>query len=206
MSFDLAKAVRDYKENGFVSGIPALSESTVQKMRAYIEDLEAKHAEGANGHTLNQFFRVNGHVVIPEFAEAARTPHILDIVEELLGPDLLAWSVELFIKEPGTTKTVSWHQDITYWGMGETDDEVAEMMDHLRAADVDFMTIGQYLQPTPKHHPLDRFWTPEEFDSLKNLGEAKGFLMISATPLTRSSYHADDDFAALKAARQGATS
>ena len=68
------------------------------------------------------------------------------------------------------------------------------------------MTIGQYLQPTPKHHPLDRFWTPDEFDQLKNFGEAKGFLMISATPLTRSSYHADDDFAALKAARQSAKS
>ena len=69
-------------------------------------------------------FRVNGHVVIPQLAEAARNPRILDIVEAILGPDLLAWSVELFIKEPGSVKTVSWHQDITYWGMGETDDEV----------------------------------------------------------------------------------
>lgn len=89
-------------------------------------------------------------------------------------------------------------------GLGETRDDVVQVMDDMRAADVDFMTIGQYLQPTPKHHPLDRFWTPEEFDSLKTLGEAKGFLMISATPLTRSSYHADDDFAVLKAARLSA--
>lgn len=91
-------------------------------------------------------------------------------------------------------------------GLGESRDDVVQVMDDMRAADVDFMTIGQYLQPTPKHHPLDRFWTPDEFDQLKNLGEAKGFLMMSATPLTRSSYHADDDFAALKAARLGAKS
>ena len=75
-------------------------------------------------------------------------------------------------------------------------------MDDMRSADVDFMTIGQYLQPTPKHHPLDRFWTPDEFASLDALGRAKGFLLISATPLTRSSYHADADFARLQAARR----
>ncbi|MCE2517852.1 MAG: lipoyl synthase, partial [Alphaproteobacteria bacterium] len=86
-------------------------------------------------------------------------------------------------------------------GLGEDHDEVVQVMDDMRAADVDFMTIGQYLQPTPKHHPLDRFWTPEEFARLTTLGQGKGFLLISATPLTRSSYHADDDFAALKAAR-----
>jgi len=89
-------------------------------------------------------------------------------------------------------------------GLGESRDDVIQVMDDMRAADVDFMTIGQYLQPTPKHHPLDRFWTPEEFASLKALGEAKGFLMMSSSPLTRSSYHADDDFAVLKAARQDA--
>ena len=74
-------------------------------MRAYVEQLEADHADGAGGHNLNQFFRVNGHVVIPELAEVARTPHILDVVEGLLGPDLLAWSVELFIKERAAAKT-----------------------------------------------------------------------------------------------------
>ncbi len=82
------------------------------------------YTEGAGGHSLNQFFRVNGHVVIPELAEMTRNPDILDIIEAILGPDLLAWSVELFIKKAGSNKTVSWHQDITYWGMGETDDEV----------------------------------------------------------------------------------
>ena len=124
MSLDLNALAADYRDHGFVAGVPALSEDQVKAMRAYVETLEQTHAEGAGGHTLNQFFRVNGHVVIPELAEAARNPAILDVVERLLGPNLLAWSVELFIKEQGSTKTVSWHQDITYWGMGETDDEV----------------------------------------------------------------------------------
>ncbi len=74
--------------------------------------------------------------------------------------------------------------------------------DDLRAARVDFLTIGQYLQPTKKHAPLARFWTPEEFAGLEQIARAKGFAMVSASPLTRSSYHADSDFAALKAARQ----
>lgn len=87
-------------------------------------------------------------------------------------------------------------------GLGETQDEVLQVMDDMRSADVDFMTIGQYLQPTPKHHPIDRFWTPDEFASLTRQGKAKGFLLISATPLTRSSYHADADFAELQAERQ----
>lgn len=87
-------------------------------------------------------------------------------------------------------------------GLGEEREEITQMMDDMRSADVDFMTIGQYLQPTAKHHPLERFWTPEEFESLDALGRAKGFLLVSATPLTRSSYHADADFARLQAARR----
>jgi lipoic acid synthetase len=86
-------------------------------------------------------------------------------------------------------------------GLGETAEEVGQVMDDLRAADVDFMTIGQYLQPTPKHAKLDRFVTPEEFQSHEKIGRGKGFLMISASPLTRSSYHAGADFERLKAAR-----
>jgi lipoic acid synthetase len=74
-------------------------------------------------------------------------------------------------------------------------------MDDLRAADVDFMTIGQYLQPTPKHAVVDRFVTPEEFDIYGRQARAKGFLMVASSPLTRSSYHAGDDFARMKAAR-----
>jgi len=86
-------------------------------------------------------------------------------------------------------------------GLGESKEEVAQLMDDLRAADVDFLTIGQYLQPTPKHAAVDRFVTPEEFESLARLARGKGFLMVSASPLTRSSYHAGDDFQRLRAAR-----
>lgn len=86
-------------------------------------------------------------------------------------------------------------------GLGETKEEVAQVMDDLRAADVDFITIGQYLQPTPKHAAVDRFVTPEEFESYTRLAKAKGFLMVSASPLTRSSHHAGRDFAQLKANR-----
>jgi len=86
-------------------------------------------------------------------------------------------------------------------GLGESREEIMQVMDDLRAAKVDFLTIGQYLQPTRKHAKLERFWTPEEFASLESIARAKGFLMVSASPLTRSSYHADSDFAELKAAR-----
>jgi len=86
-------------------------------------------------------------------------------------------------------------------GLGEEDGEVGQLMDDLRAADVDFMTIGQYLQPTPKHAVVDRFVTPEQFEAYATQGQSKGFLMMSSTPLTRSSYHADSDFAALRSAR-----
>ena len=79
-------------------------------------------------------------------------------------------------------------------GLGETKDEVLQVMDDLRAAEVDFITIGQYLQPTPKHAPVDRFVTPEEFKYYERIAKAKGFLMVAASPLTRSSYHAGDDF------------
>ena len=86
-------------------------------------------------------------------------------------------------------------------GLGESREEVHQVMDDLRAADVDFLTIGQYLQPTPKHAALDRFVTPEEFEAYASAARGKGFLMVAATPLTRSSYHADADFARLRDAR-----
>ena len=89
-------------------------------------------------------------------------------------------------------------------GLGEKREEVLQLMDDLRTADVDFLTIGQYLQPTRKHAEVKRFVTPEEFKSYERIAYAKGFLLVSASPLTRSSYHAGDDFARLRAARLAA--
>lgn len=89
-------------------------------------------------------------------------------------------------------------------GLGEQRAEIGQVMDDLRVADVDFITLGQYLQPTVKHAAVDRFVTPDEFADYASMARAKGFLMVSATPLTRSSYHADSDFAQLRAAREHA--
>ena len=86
-------------------------------------------------------------------------------------------------------------------GLGEKKDEIIQVMDDLRMADVDFLTIGQYLQPSTKHFPLDRYVHPDEFLELKNIATSKGFLLVSSSPLTRSSYHADSDFKILKDAR-----
>ena len=86
-------------------------------------------------------------------------------------------------------------------GLGETNEEVVQVMDDFRAADVDFMTIGQYLQPTKKHAVVDRYVTPEEFKYLERVARTKGFLMVSSSPLTRSSYHAGDDFRKMQQAR-----
>jgi len=87
-------------------------------------------------------------------------------------------------------------------GLGETKEELMQVMDDMRSAGVDFITIGQYLQPTRKHAPIDRFVSPDEFAALEAIARAKGFLMVSASPLTRSSHHAGEDFARLKAARE----
>jgi lipoic acid synthetase len=87
-------------------------------------------------------------------------------------------------------------------GLGEERSEILQVMDDLVSAGVDFLTIGQYLQPTPRHAPVDRFVTPEEFEDYKRIGLAKGFLRVASSPLTRSSYHADEDFEALQGARK----
>ena len=86
-------------------------------------------------------------------------------------------------------------------GLGETKEEVIQVMDDLRSAEVDFITIGQYLQPSVKHHPLDRYYHPDEFKEFENIAKTKGFLLVSSSPLTRSSYHADEDFRRLQDAR-----
>ncbi len=83
-------------------------------------------------------------------------------------------------------------------GLGENKDEILQVMDDLKTADVDFLTIGQYLQPSVKHFPLNRYYTPQEFEELGKIAKSKGFLLVSSSPLTRSSYHADEDFAKLQ--------
>ena len=86
-------------------------------------------------------------------------------------------------------------------GLGENKDEILQVMDDLRSAELDFLTIGQYLQPSVKHHPLDKYYKPDEFEELKSIAKSKGFLLVSSSPLTRSSYHADEDFAKLQKKR-----
>ena len=86
-------------------------------------------------------------------------------------------------------------------GLGENKEEIIQVMDDLRTAEVDFLTIGQYLQPSVKHHPLNRYYHPNEFKELASIAKTKGFLLVSSSPLTRSSYHADEDFRKLQDAR-----
>jgi len=87
-------------------------------------------------------------------------------------------------------------------GLGEERDEILQLMDDLISADVDFLTMGQYLQPSVKHYPLARYVQPEEFKELKTIAESKGFLIVASSPLTRSSYHADEDFSKMKKMRE----
>ena len=87
-------------------------------------------------------------------------------------------------------------------GLGESNDELIQVMDDLRSADVDFLTIGQYLQPSVKHHPLERYYHPEEFKEFEDTAKTKGFLLVSSSPLTRSSFHASEDFISLKKSKE----
>ena len=106
-------------------------------------------------------------------------------------------SLELLKNAKNVNKNVFTKSGIML-GLGESRDEILQVMDDLKAAEVDFLTIGQYLQPSTKHYPLDRYYTPKEFDDLWTIAKAKGFLLVSSSPLTRSSYHADEDFAKLQ--------
>ena len=109
-------------------------------------------------------------------------------------------SLELLKKAKEFNKKVFTKSGIMV-GLGETKEEVMQVMDDLRSAEVDFITIGQYLQPSAKHHPLDRYYHPNEFKDFENIAKTKGFLLVSSSPLTRSSYHADEDFRRLQDAR-----
>ena len=106
-------------------------------------------------------------------------------------------SLELLKKSKQFNKNIFTKSGIMV-GFGETKDEIIQVMDDLRSAEVDFLTIGQYLQPSVKHFPLKRYYHPDEFKELEKIAKAKGFLLVSSSPLTRSSYHADEDFNKLK--------
>ena len=109
-------------------------------------------------------------------------------------------SLELLKKSKEINKNIFTKSGIMV-GLGEKKDEIIQVMDDLISAKVDFLTIGQYLQPSPKHHPLDKYYHPNEFRELGDIAKSKGFLLVSSTPLTRSSYHADEDFKKLKEQR-----
>jgi len=119
-----ADQVASYRRDGYLLPLQAFDQAEAEGHRATLEALERDTSPASLPRPLNQFFRVNGHVVLPFMAQIALTPAVLDAAESILGPDLLVWSCELFIKEPGTAKVVSWHQDLTYWGLGETDEEL----------------------------------------------------------------------------------
>jgi lipoyl synthase len=110
-------------------------------------------------------------------------------------------SLDLLKKAKGLSKKIFTKSGIMV-GLGETKEEIIQVMDDLRSAEVDFITIGQYLQPSAKHHPLDRYYHPDEFKEFENIAKTKGFLLVSSSPLTRSSYHADEDFRRLQGARK----
>ena len=110
-----------YHEDGFVKPVRAFSPERAVELRKEIERIERQCANVDKPIDINQYFRVNGQIVIPLLYEMARTEAVLDAVESVLGPNLLVWSCELFIKEAGSEKIVSWHQDMTYWGMGGSD-------------------------------------------------------------------------------------
>ncbi len=125
------KQVDQYLDDGYLFPLSAMDAARAANFRERLESLETKYATKGPHRDLNQYFRVNAHLVLPMAIELARTPAILDTMESILGPDILVWSTEFFIKEAHTHKIVSWHQDMTYWGLGEEADGDTE---HLASA------------------------------------------------------------------------
>ena len=119
------KQVDQYREDGFLFPLNAMDAEKANNYRTRLEALEAKFADRGPRQTLSQYFRVNAHIVMPLAMELAKTPEILDAIESIIGPDILVWSVEFFIKEAHTTAYVSWHQDLHYWGLSDTDEVTA---------------------------------------------------------------------------------
>lgn len=110
-----------YWRDGFLFPLPSISESAARTARTELEEIEAAYLAADLPHPLNTYKRVNAHVVLPMAARVARDPAVLDVIEGILGPDILIYSTEFFIKEPNTTQIVSMHQDLTYWGLGAID-------------------------------------------------------------------------------------
>lgn len=123
--------VKSYSENGFVFPLTAMDAGTAAAYRGSLEVLEAQYISSGPRRDFNQYLRVNSHLVMPMAVEMARNPVILDAIESIIGPNILIWSVEFFIKEAKTNKVVSWHQDMTYWGLGE---DVSGDTEHLASA------------------------------------------------------------------------
>jgi len=116
--------IAHYNEAGYLSPLDVLSKAQAAEWRTTAEALETQYADAALPNPVNHYLRVNAHIVLPCVAEITRHPAILDRVESILGPDLLVWSAELFIKEANTDKIVSWHQDLTYWGLGADAEQI----------------------------------------------------------------------------------
>ena len=116
--------VRQYWDDGFLFPIQVMSEGAAADARAELEAIEADWIDNGLPLALNQYKRVNAHCVIPMVSRIAMQPSVLDVVEGIIGPDIMVWSAEFFIKEARTKQMVSMHQDLTYWGMGETDHQV----------------------------------------------------------------------------------
>jgi ectoine hydroxylase-related dioxygenase (phytanoyl-CoA dioxygenase family) len=117
-----------YRRDGFLFPLDPFTRQEAGALRSEVESLEARHGQGSLPRDIGHYFRVNAQLVIPLTTRVALHPAVLDMVESVLGSDILLWSCELFIKEAHTPKIVSWHQDLTYWGLGETDEEVTAWM------------------------------------------------------------------------------
>lgn len=123
--------VEQYRKDGFLFPLRAMESEMASSYRSRLETLEAAYSENGPRRDFNQYLRVNAHLVMPMAVELARNPVILDSVESIIGPNVMIWSVEFFIKEANTDKIVSWHQDMTYWGLGE---DVSGDTEHLASA------------------------------------------------------------------------
>ncbi|GJL83151.1 MAG: hypothetical protein DHS20C01_27850 [marine bacterium B5-7] len=163
-----AEQVASYHRDGFLFPLRAMPSEDAARLRIEIERIEAMTCVEGMKHSLNQYFRVNAQIVLPCVARLAANDTLVDAVESMLGPDILVWSAELFIKEPHSSKHVSWHQDLTYWGLGETEELVTAWLALSPATEASGcmrFVAGSHLQPIVPH--IDTF----ESDNLLSRGQ-----------------------------------